>query len=45
MTTLRAGSATDVGQVRSNNQDSLFVVDPETLYGVADGYIQGRKKR
>lgn len=37
MTTLRAGSATDVGQVRSNNQDSLFVVDPETLYGVADG--------
>lgn len=37
MTTLRAGSATDVGQVRSNNQDSLFLVDGETLYGVADG--------
>ena len=37
MTTLRAGSATDVGQVRSNNQDSLVLVDGETLYGVADG--------
>ncbi|MBX3285347.1 MAG: Stp1/IreP family PP2C-type Ser/Thr phosphatase [Acidimicrobiales bacterium] len=37
MTTLRAGSATDVGQVRSNNQDSLFLAEAETLYGVADG--------
>jgi serine/threonine protein phosphatase PrpC len=32
---LRAGSATDVGRVRSNNQDSLLLADP--LYAVADG--------
>jgi protein phosphatase len=32
---LRAGSATDVGLVRSNNQDSLLTADP--LYAVADG--------
>jgi serine/threonine protein phosphatase PrpC len=32
---LRAGSATDVGRVRSNNQDSLLSADP--LYAVADG--------
>ena len=32
---LRAGSATDVGLVRSNNQDSYLVADP--LYAVADG--------
>lgn len=37
MTTLRAGSATDVGQVRSNNQDSQLVVVGADLYGVADG--------
>ncbi|HET6965899.1 MAG TPA: Stp1/IreP family PP2C-type Ser/Thr phosphatase [Acidimicrobiales bacterium] len=32
---LRAGSATDVGRVRSNNQDSYLTSDP--LYAVADG--------
>jgi PPM family protein phosphatase len=32
---LRAGSATDVGQVRSNNQDARLTSDP--LYAVADG--------
>ncbi|QXC59732.1 Stp1/IreP family PP2C-type Ser/Thr phosphatase [Aquihabitans sp. G128] len=37
MTTLRAGSATDVGQVRSNNQDSQLVVTSTSLFGVADG--------
>jgi PPM family protein phosphatase len=35
MITLRAGSATDVGLVRSNNQDQLLVADP--LFAVADG--------
>ena len=35
MTTLRAGSATDVGLVRSNNQDRLLVAEP--LFAVADG--------
>ena len=35
MTRLRAGSATDVGLVRSNNQDRLLVADP--LFAVADG--------
>ncbi|HET9076898.1 MAG TPA: Stp1/IreP family PP2C-type Ser/Thr phosphatase [Acidimicrobiales bacterium] len=35
MIALRAGSATDVGLVRSNNQDTLLVADP--LYAVADG--------
>ena len=35
MISLRAGSATDVGLVRSNNQDSFLVADP--LYAVADG--------
>ena len=35
MIRLRAGSATDVGLVRSNNQDTLLVADP--LYAVADG--------
>ncbi|HEX2575247.1 MAG TPA: Stp1/IreP family PP2C-type Ser/Thr phosphatase [Aquihabitans sp.] len=37
MTTLRAGSATDVGQVRSINQDSPLLVVASDLYGVADG--------
>ena len=37
MTTLRAGSATHVGQVRSNNQDSALVIETNDLYGVADG--------
>lgn len=37
MTTLRAGSATDVGQIRSNNQDTALVVEGADLYGVADG--------
>ncbi|MCU1499635.1 MAG: serine/threonine protein phosphatase [Acidimicrobiales bacterium] len=36
-TVLRAGSATDIGQVRSNNQDSRLVVTSASLYGVADG--------
>ena len=35
MTTLRAASATDVGKVRSNNQDQLLVAFP--LFAVADG--------
>ncbi len=35
MVALRAGSATDVGRVRSNNQDSHLTSDP--LYAVADG--------
>lgn len=37
MTTLRAGSATDVGQVRSINQDSPMIAAAMDLYGVADG--------
>ncbi|MET1041355.1 MAG: Stp1/IreP family PP2C-type Ser/Thr phosphatase [Acidimicrobiales bacterium] len=36
MTTFRAGSATDVGRVRSNNQDSLLVREGD-LFAVADG--------
>jgi PPM family protein phosphatase len=35
MIALRAGSATDVGLVRNNNQDQLLVADP--LFAVADG--------
>ncbi len=35
MTTLRAGGATDVGRVRSVNEDAYLVVDG--LYAVADG--------
>ena len=35
MIQLRAGSATDVGLVRTNNQDRLLVADP--LFAVADG--------
>lgn len=35
MTTLRWGSATDVGAVREVNQDSLLVAEP--LFAVADG--------
>jgi len=37
MTTLRAGNATSVGQVRSINQDSFLAVPEANLYGVADG--------
>ena len=37
MTTLRAGSATSVGQVRSINQDSFLLNVDRRLYGVADG--------
>lgn len=37
MTTLRAGSATHVGQVRAVNQDAPLVVPGANLYGVADG--------
>ncbi len=35
MTVLRAGSATDVGRRRANNQDMVLVDDP--LFAVADG--------
>jgi PPM family protein phosphatase len=35
-TRFRVGSATDVGQVRTNNQDSLLVIDGQ-LFAVADG--------
>ena len=35
MTTLRAGSATDVGLVRANNQDQALIASP--LFAVADG--------
>lgn len=35
MTVLRGGGATDVGRVRSNNQDQLLVAG--TLFAVADG--------
>ena len=35
MTALRWGSATDVGQVRTNNEDQLLVAEP--LFAVADG--------
>jgi protein phosphatase len=35
VTTLRSGSATDVGRVRTNNQDQLLVAAP--LFAVADG--------
>jgi serine/threonine protein phosphatase PrpC len=37
MTTLRAGSATDVGRIRSANEDSKLVVSADDLYIVADG--------
>lgn len=37
MITLRAGSATSVGQVRSANQDSVLMAPEVDLYGVADG--------
>ena len=36
MTTFRVGSASDVGQVRSNNQDSKLVADGVGVYAVAD---------
>jgi serine/threonine protein phosphatase PrpC len=35
VTRLRAGSATDVGRIRQNNEDSLLVSSP--LFAVADG--------
>jgi protein phosphatase len=35
VTTLRAGSATDVGLVRANNQDQALIASP--LFAVADG--------
>ena len=37
MTVLRAGSATDVGQIRQINQDSHLIVASASLFGVADG--------
>jgi serine/threonine protein phosphatase PrpC len=37
MTTLRAGSATDVGRIRNNNQDSFRLIDAADTYVVADG--------
>ncbi|HSH60153.1 MAG TPA: hypothetical protein VK988_11025, partial [Acidimicrobiales bacterium] len=35
MTTLVASGATDVGRVRSGNEDQLLIAEP--LYAVADG--------
>jgi protein phosphatase len=35
MTSLRVGSATDTGRIRTNNQDSFLIAD--TLFAVADG--------
>jgi protein phosphatase len=35
MTALRAGSMTDVGRIRTNNEDELLVAEP--LFAVADG--------
>ncbi len=35
MTALRAGAATDTGQVRANNQDAVLVAEP--MFAVADG--------
>lgn len=35
MTSLRAGAATDTGQVRANNQDAILVAEP--VFAVADG--------
>ena len=35
MTTLRAGSATDVGQVRSNNQDAALSDPAWSVFAVA----------
>jgi serine/threonine protein phosphatase PrpC len=37
VTELRAGGATHVGQVRSNNQDSFLILAEADVYGVADG--------
>ena len=37
MTVLKAGSATDVGQVRAVNQDAVLSVEEHSLFGVADG--------
>jgi serine/threonine protein phosphatase PrpC len=37
VTAFRVGSATHVGQVRSNNQDSWLVHDEQAVYAVADG--------
>ena len=37
MTTFRAGAASDVGQIRSNNQDSKLVVESTSVFAVADG--------
>ncbi|MEY2424625.1 MAG: family protein phosphatase, partial [Actinomycetota bacterium] len=35
MTSLRTGAVTDVGRVRTNNEDQLLVT--ESLFAVADG--------
>ncbi|HYI61973.1 MAG TPA: Stp1/IreP family PP2C-type Ser/Thr phosphatase [Acidimicrobiales bacterium] len=37
MTRFRAGSASHVGQLRSNNQDSKLIADEVSLFAVADG--------
>lgn len=37
MTELRAGGATHVGQVRSNNQDAYAILEEVDVYAVADG--------
>ncbi|MDP9019469.1 MAG: protein phosphatase 2C domain-containing protein, partial [Actinomycetota bacterium] len=35
MTSVRAGAATDTGQVRANNQDAVLLAEP--VFAVADG--------
>lgn len=37
MTEFRIGAATDVGQVRQNNQDSILATEEQGLFAVADG--------
>ena len=37
MTTLRAGTATDVGRIRPHNEDSSTMIEGASLYVVADG--------
>ncbi len=37
MTTFRAGAASDVGQIRSNNQDSQLIAEGSSVFAVADG--------
>ncbi|HXH56865.1 Stp1/IreP family PP2C-type Ser/Thr phosphatase, partial [Iamia sp.] len=37
MTSFRVGSASDVGQLRTNNQDSKLIADAVSVFAVADG--------